>query len=96
MTLSTPIDFEILDAMEDGTRQTAPNLAVLLEYDRGYVNNRLAALERGGFLRKVGPADNSGICEISERGKLALEYEDSYSRDTADTFRATLERQLSE
>lgn len=84
--LVVPTDFEILEAMSDGKRQTATNLGVIVDRSSRYMNNRLAELAGDGLVAKVGPADNSHMYVITEKGRLALEHQDEYSHDEADEF----------
>lgn len=92
--LVVPTDFEILEAMSDGKRQTAPNLAELLDKDSKYMNNRLAELAGKGLVEKVGPSNRSGMYVITERGKIAYEHRDEYSHDSAREFGALVEKGL--
>lgn len=73
MRLATPTDFEILDALTDGKRNTAANLAEMLGKNRSYINTRLPMLEDYGLLERVGPAPNSGLYEITEKGQRLIE-----------------------
>ena len=92
--LVVPTDFEILEAMSDGKRQTAPNLGAIIDKSSRYMNNRLAELAGDGLVRSVGPADNSHMYVITEKGRLALEYRDEYSHDRADEFGQLLAEKL--
>jgi len=84
--LVVPTDFEMLEAMKDEKRQTAPNIAEMIDHDSRYMNNRLAALAGSGFVEKVGPSENSGMYVITEKGKTALDIRDEYDHDSADEF----------
>jgi len=69
MRLVTPTDFDILEALDDGYRNNAVNLAEILGRDRQYINTRLPALLDYGLVERIGPADNSGLgCMRSRRG----------------------------
>ncbi len=94
--LVVPTDFEILEAMSDGKRQTATNLGAIVDRSSRYMNNRLAQLRGDGLVRKVGPADNSHMYVITEKGRLALEYREEYTHDTADEFGQLLAEKLAE
>lgn len=94
--LVQPTDFEILDAMADGKRQTAPNLAELLDKESRYMNNRLAELAGHGLVEKVGPSERSGMYVITERGRVALEHRDEYDHDTARKFGELVDRETGE
>lgn len=77
--LVLPTDFEILEALADGKRQTAPNLAAILDRERQYMNDRLSALAGYGLVEKVGPSERSGMYVISDRGRTALEHRNAYA-----------------
>lgn len=38
-------------------------------------------LEDYGLVRKIGPSSRSGLYEITQRGKLALDYQDCYTHN---------------
>lgn len=78
MRLTTPTDFEILEALADGKRNNAINLAVLTEKNKDYINTRLPVLADYGLVEKVGPVSNSGLYVITERGQAALALRDVY------------------
>lgn len=61
MKLVQPTDFEILEALADGQRNNAVNVAELLDQERGYINTRLPQLADYGLVETVGPANNSGL-----------------------------------
>lgn len=94
MKLVVPTDFEILEAMSDSKRQTAPNLAEILDRERQYMNDRLADLAGKGLIKKVGPSERSGMYEITTRGRIALEHKGEYSHDSAHAFRELVESEL--
>jgi DNA-binding MarR family transcriptional regulator len=81
MRLRRPTDFEILDALSDGKRNTGANIAELIEQDRKYVNTRLPALWDQGLLEKIGPHENSGLYEITPLGIAALKKRSLYSEN---------------
>ncbi|MFB6093834.1 MAG: ArsR family transcriptional regulator [Halanaeroarchaeum sp.] len=91
MKLARPTDVEILEALADGRRNTAANLAYHLDKDRSYINTRLPILADYGLLERVGPAPNSGLYEITERGELVVEHQD---RIDDEDFEAFLEERL--
>jgi hypothetical protein len=84
MRLVEPTDFEILDALADGKRNNAANLAVELDTNRAYINTRLPELADHDLLDKIGPSEQSGLYVITERGRSALALRDDYG--TADNF----------
>lgn len=93
MKLVIPTDFQILEVMADGKRQTATNLGELLDKDSRYMNNRLAELAGHGLVEKVGPSERSGMYVITERGQVALEHRDEYSHDSAPEFGELVDRE---
>ncbi|MDR5657631.1 ArsR family transcriptional regulator [Halodesulfurarchaeum sp. HSR-GB] len=86
MRLATPTDFGILDALADGKRNLAANLSPEIKKDRSYINTRLPALEDYGLLNKIGPAPNSGLYEITDKGKRVLEIHQEHQPDSAASF----------
>ena len=89
MKLRQPTDFLILEALEDKGRNVATNLASHTGKSRKNINTRLPVLEDYGLVRKIGPAERSGLYEITSLGKAALVYQDQY--DDADDFEALIE-----
>ena len=73
MRLVDPTDFQILEALSDGRRNIAANIAIELDKDRAYVNTRLPELEDYGLIERIGPAQNSGLYEITDEGRETLE-----------------------
>lgn len=84
--LVVPTDFEILEVMSNAQRQTAPNLAEILDQRRQYMNDRLSNLASMGLVRKVGPSDRSGMYEITLRGLVALKFREQYEHEKASDF----------
>ncbi len=91
MRLAEPTDFQILDALADGRRNNAVNLAHLLEKNRAYINTRLPVLADYGLLERVGPAPNSGLYVITERGQAVLANREAYNDPDVD-FEALVDR----
>ncbi|WP_255171617.1 winged helix-turn-helix domain-containing protein [Natrononativus amylolyticus] len=89
MKLRQPTDFLILEALEDKGRNVATNLASHTGKSRKNINTRLPVLEDYGLVNKIGPAERSGLYEISSLGKAALVYQDQY--DEVDDFEALIE-----
>jgi len=79
--LVDPTDFQILDALADGRRDTAANLAVTIDKDRSYLNTRLPVLADGGLIRRIGPAESSGLYQITPRGVAAAQNQSLYKTD---------------
>lgn len=90
--LRQPTDFLILESLLSFGRNVAPNVAEITEKSRKNVNNRLPVLADYGLVRRVGPAERSGLYEITERGRVAVRLEDQY--DDVDEFEALIERQV--
>jgi len=86
MRLTRPTDFDILIALDKHGRNIAANLALHIDRDRAYLNTRLPHLSDHGLVRKVGPATNSGLYELTERGRAAIAYRDSYEEFDPDRF----------
>lgn len=92
MKLRQPTDFLILEALEDNGRNVAPNLEVHTGKNRQNINTRMPVLEDYGLVEKIGPAERSGLYEITPRGKAALMYRDQYSE--VDEFESLLDGPL--
>lgn len=92
MRLRRPTDFLILEALHSYGRNVAPNLAVITGKSRKNVNNRLPVLADYGLVMKIGPADRSGLYEITERGRVALRMRDEY--ENTQNFDALVDRHV--
>jgi len=84
MKLRRPTDFLILEALAEHGRNVATNLAHHTGKSRKNVNTRMPVLADYGLIRKIGPADHSGLYEITDAGRVALQHRDSY--DEVDDF----------
>lgn len=93
MKLTAPTDFEILDTLEERGRNTGKNISLILEKDRSYINTELAQLASNGLVRRIGPAENSGLYEISERGEIVLDHWREHENTDVD-FEALIRNQL--
>ena len=91
MRLTQPTDFEILDALDEYGRNVAANLALHLERDRAYLNTRMPHLLDHGLVSKVGPAESSGLYELTDRGQAALKCRDSYEQLGPDRFQRVVD-----
>jgi len=91
MDLVEPTDFAVLAALVEG-RNTPVNLAVRLDLSRSYANERLSALTDYGLVRRVGPAEHSGLYELTERGRAALAVRDEHG--PVDDLAARIESRL--
>ena len=58
-------DRRLLQAMLDGERHTAPELATRLDASREYLNTRLSHLETFGFVERV----DRGLYRIDDNGR---------------------------
>jgi len=84
MRLVQPTDFEILEALSDGRRNTAANIAHLIDRNRPYINTRLPILSDYDLVDRVGPAPNSGLYVITQRGRAALDHREQYGEPGVD------------
>ena len=94
MKLVLPTDFDILEVMSDSRRQTAPNLAKILDQKRQYMNDRLSSLAGFGLVERVGPSDRSGMYEVTLKGLLVLQDKEQYSHSNASKFANKVEAKL--
>jgi len=90
--LRHPTDFLILEALAAYGRNVATNLSHVTEKSRKNINNRLPVLVDYGLVRKIGPAEHSGLYEITTKGELALDHRDSYGE--REDFGAFLDREM--
>jgi predicted transcriptional regulator len=79
----TETDFLILKKLQEG-RNLAANIALEIDRSRNYVNGRMPYLLDYGLVEKVGPAEDTGLYELTEKGRLAYEHRDSYHDDSVD------------
>lgn len=89
-------DFKLLGALASGKRNTAANIALEIDADRGYINNRFSYLLSNDLVERVGPKEKSGLYEITARGRAAARHQDKYLNDAVDDFETFISRQLSE
>ena len=93
MKLASPTDFDILESLSDGKRNTAANIAIDIDRDRAYINTRLPLLADHGLLERIGPAPNSGLYEITPKGRVVARHREAYHDDDTD-LEALLESEL--
>jgi predicted transcriptional regulator len=93
--LVEPTDFEILSYLLDAGRNNAVNIAVALEQNREYMNTRLRRLASHECVERIGPAENSGLYEITEKGRAALDHRELLNDPDAD-FGARVEAALAD
>ncbi|WP_368410782.1 hypothetical protein [Haladaptatus salinisoli] len=49
-----------------------------------------------GLIKKIGPKKNSGLYELTEKGRIALESQNQYDPDDTQAFDDLLEQKLAE
>ncbi|WP_257298032.1 winged helix-turn-helix transcriptional regulator [Haloarchaeobius sp. FL176] len=89
MRLRQPTDFLILEALQAQGRNVATNLAHHTDKSRKNINSRLPVLADYGLVEKIGPAQRSGLYEITKKGRIALMYQDKY--DEVEDFGSLIE-----
>ncbi|MFW6448872.1 MAG: winged helix-turn-helix domain-containing protein [Halobacteriota archaeon] len=94
MKLRRPTDFLILEALDRHGRNVAPNLAEHTGKNRKNINTRLPVLWDYGLVEKVGPAEHSGLYEITEKGRVTVDLRERYGE--ADDFDALVEDHLAD
>jgi hypothetical protein len=92
--LQRPTDFLILEVLAEKGRNVAPNIALEIDKGRSHVNVRLPVLADYGLVRKVGPAESSGLYEITDRGGAVLALREEY--DSSNEFEQRVEQHVSE
>ncbi|MFP8956994.1 hypothetical protein ACLI4Y_09720 [Natrialbaceae archaeon A-CW3] len=79
--LVLPTDERILKILDSGKRQTPKNIAAFLDdADPSYMSNRLRVLEKRGYVNSPGPAERSGMYEITTWGRVATHRINKYNR----------------
>lgn len=81
MDLLNKTDFEILEVLGEGGRNVAPNIAEEIDANRGYINTRFQTLVAYDLVEKVGPSSNSGLYEITDQGRMAVEHKQQFLDD---------------
>lgn len=89
-------DFKILEALNDGERNIAANIALEIDANRGYVNNRFSYLLSRDLVQRVGPNEQSGLYEITAKGKAVVKHRQKYLNDEVDNFESFIEERVSE
>jgi predicted ArsR family transcriptional regulator len=69
MSSITSTDRQILEVLVTEGRNNAINVAAILDRNRPYINTRLSVLAREGYVKRVGPAPNSGLYELTSAGR---------------------------
>ena len=78
MKLRRPTDFLILEELDERGRNVATNLAHHTGKSRKNINTRLPILTDYGLVDKIGPAPRSGLYEITDLGRAAVELREDY------------------
>lgn len=91
MRLQLPTDRFLLTKLADG-RNMAANLAAEIDRHSNYINQRLAHLADYGLVEKIGPAENTGLYELTPKGRAALAVIDQYAE--VDDFDALVDEEL--
>ncbi len=86
--LLRPLDFSLLAELKEG-RNVGANLHMELDSARPYVNERLSILADYEVVRRVGPNENSGLYEITDKGLAVLEHREEYGE--VEDFEALIE-----
>lgn len=94
--LVMPTDAEVLNVLTHGRRETPKNLAEqLTDTTRSYTGDRLRALEHRGYTHSPGPADRSGMYEISTWGRVATAHIEKHDRGYDPLFHRLVVRTVS-
>ena len=86
-------DFEILEVLANGKRNVAANVALEIDADRGYINNRFSYLLSEGLVERVGPKEFSGLYEITPKGRTVVAAKEKYRTDELDEFEQFVDAQ---
>ncbi|WP_324757140.1 phage repressor protein [Haloarcula montana] len=79
----TETDFLILGVLTDG-RNIPANIALDIDRARNYINQRMPYLLDYGLVEKIGPYEDSGLYELTDRGRVAYEHREHYHKDDVD------------
>jgi predicted transcriptional regulator len=82
--LQRPTDFLILEYLQKNGRNVASNISIEIDKSRSHVNVRLPMLEDYGLVDKIGPAERSGLYEITPLGEAAIKLQDRYDDEDVD------------
>lgn len=78
----TETDFIVLDKLLEDS--LAANIAVEIDRSRKYVNSRMPYLPDYDLVERVGPIENTGLCELTTKGELVYEHRGAYHDDNED------------
>lgn len=87
MLLQLPTDQMILEELQEG-RNLGANIADAIDRHQKTATRRLNQLEDYGLVNNVG----RGVYELTDRGRVAVDHIDEYSRDS--DFEELIEREL--
>lgn len=90
MRFRIPTDFDILEVLNRGKRQTPANIAAHVDKGRQYVHKRTKHLVEHGLVAEVGPAKRSGMYVITARGQAALALREEYDHHRHERFERKL------
>lgn len=90
MELTQPEDFRILEALHSYGRNVGPNIATIADLETDFVIDRLGVLSDLELVSMIGPADESGLFEITDRGRVALRLRDEYG--TVEDFETLIDQ----
>lgn len=79
-----------MEALHSYGRNVAPNIATIADLETDLVIDRLEVLSDVELVSMIGPADESGLFEITERGRIALRLRDQYGE--VPDFEALIDR----
>jgi DNA-binding MarR family transcriptional regulator len=81
--LTEPTDFDILEILSEGDRETPKHLGTLLEFRNAYMSQRVRQMEDYGLVERI---DDSQMFVITELGRVALDLQNQYSHDESRKF----------
>lgn len=73
MSSTTSTDRRILKVLSTEGRNNGANIAAILDQNRPYINARLCVLAQEDYVKRVGPAPNSGLYELTPAGRDKVE-----------------------
>lgn len=85
MRLQLPTDALILETLLEG-RNLAVNIAKEIDRNRSYINGRMGLLLDYNLVEKVGPAEDTGLYQITPRGGAVVLLQDRYNDLDTDEF----------
>jgi predicted transcriptional regulator len=91
MRLQLPTDELILETLLDG-RNLAVNIAQEIDRSRNYINQRMGPLMDYGLVEKVGPAEDTGLYQITPKGGAVVLLSDQYAEMGTAEFEELVEQ----